>query len=148
LVLVGVIWYGIPATPGSAGAGSPETAAPPKEKRPTRVAPRSKLSAVPLVELAQIIAFNPFEKAQEQPSAGSAETTTIAPATLTTTSKPASSQPSPPVSTTFQVQAIYATPSGNVAILNGRIIRPGDQLQDGSRVVSISLDGVRIDRDL
>ena len=94
----------------------------------------------PEMRLEDLVACNPFEPR-------SVPVPQELPATAPTAeSNPDHAPAEPPPHTPGQLQAIYHDARGAAAIVDSQIVRVGDVLEDGSRIVAITSQGLELER--
>ena len=93
----------------------------------------------PEIRLDDLVAHNPFEPRsvpvpKEMPAASP-----------TAAGNPDPAPAEPPAHPPGQLQAIYHDARGAAAILDSQIVRVGDVLEDGSRIVAITSQGIELE---
>lgn len=109
----------------------------PGVKQPTLGLPKSsRQSARPEVRLEELLAFNPFEPQSPRPAAADSSQASPGSAAAAGTELPA-----------VRVQAVYHDGQEIAAIVNSKIVRNGDYLENFGRVVEITASGLVIEKD-
>lgn len=125
----------IPSPPVAAvSANSSESGAPQPQQRPW-----------PTVDLEQLVRFSPFD---ELPSLARRDLPTTPPGEPPAPVLPDAAEEQPGTASWLppsKVDAVYQSPRGIVAVIDSRVVRPGDWLEGGGRVVSISVSGVLVE---
>ncbi len=96
----------------------------------------------PAIRLNDVIACNPFRPLQTNSSGASMEKHDV---TGAGGIDPAENEVTVASSTPGTLQAIYFDAHGAAAILDSRVVRIGDILANGSKVVAISSQGISLD---
>ena len=105
----------------------------------------TRVRLLPRVDLERIVALNPMAAvslvsptAQPEPEPAGSEQQARSENALPATPQP--SRPARPV----RVQAVYGSGRGAAALVEQQIVRPGEPLFDGRRVLEVSRHGVRV----
>lgn len=145
LILAGVVFW-----PGDK-AGLPAAAVthPPAAVKPSAAQPADSdgtRPSWPAIRFEDLVAFNPLE-----PRGAPVSAQTLAATTDDEYSdEEADAEETPvaqPPTVSRQLQAIYQDARGAAAIVDSRIVRVGDLLDDGSRVSAITAEGVLLERE-
>ncbi|MEZ6068085.1 MAG: general secretion pathway protein GspB [Planctomycetaceae bacterium] len=128
------------STPTSASASSATTAI------PTSASCRPKLE-LPKISLAEIVKYNPFRSPVLTPPEPELEPVAVAAVAVNVAETDVLPDP-PPAQLDPQVKvSAYLERNGQrMAMVDGRIVREGDALGDGLRVLAIRRDGIVVER--
>lgn len=104
---------------------------------PTSVVPAAT-SKWPEMKLADVIAFDPFELPKTEQTR---ETTVVSSAM----DQNAPNRSAAEAASVGEVQAVYIDSRGTAALVDSKVMRVGDMLPDGRRIVEITTQGIRLE---
>jgi hypothetical protein len=139
LILVLLVVLCWPAQDEAGAGGEPVALSPGAANPSSGKQPDAARSKWPKARLEDLLALNPFEPPQAPQSA---ETLPEANAAREVSSEEPAQPPAIPIG---KLQAVYFDAHGAAAILDSKVIRVGDTLPNGKRVVEITSRGIKLE---
>lgn len=145
VVLVATLWYGSRPLPSSTPEGVAALST--RSRKARQPAAQKTKPDWPKFDLNEVIAVSPFGPRTPFGAPTPTESESTESTAIDSVPPPKGDQQRTLTAADGELQAIYQTSSGAVAVVNSRIVRPGDLLAEGVRVVEITNDSVVVESE-
>lgn len=144
IVLVAVVFW-----PSQAGSGTDESSVPTPRAARVRTAALVSINTPvwPAAHIEDIIAFNPFTPPIPAPAPAAAGADPQDPESAAGEPSAERRRAAELQNSNGKLQAIYIDDRGAAAIVNSRVLRVGDLLPGGDRIVAITPQGIQLAED-